>query len=215
MDQPASNIANRMMSFIHDIPLSVLESEKFTNEQITKIRNGGPEHESKQLLINETQFNGIVDLSRFIQNCIANHRTQIFFIDDLQKLFPRLSHLQDSELAIANIMRQLRMLCKQHNICIFLAVQVTSSNKQTFSKTDNLKAFDTLPSIEAEADKLLFILDKEPLTFNISDSNIEKPIEIQMTKNRSGACVTIDAIHDLYYKRVVEEDDEISWDINY
>jgi replicative DNA helicase len=206
MDQSASNIANRMMSFIHDIPLSTIESEKFTKEQITKIRDGATEFESNRLLINDTQFNGIDDLIQFIQNCIVNHRTQIFFIDYLQMLFPRMSNLQENESAIANIMRQLRILCKQHEICIILAVQVTSSKKQVLSNTDILKAFDTLPSIEAEADKLLFMLDKEPLTFNISDTGIEKPIEIQMVKNRSGACVTIDAIHDLFYKRIVDID---------
>jgi replicative DNA helicase len=210
MDHTAKNIANRSIALMNNISLNTIESEDFTSEQVKTIRKSQEKFKYRKLYINETQFNDINELSQYLKSSIANKGIQVFFIDYMQKLIPSLNNLQDNEANIATIMRQLRIICKQHNVCIFLAVQI--NKKQAPSNTEIIKAFDSLPAIETEADKLLFMLDREPLAVN--KSPIEMQIDLKMVKNRSGACVTTTIGADILKKDTSDDDDFVApWEV--
>lgn len=200
MDIPISKLSNRILSSLTGIEPDYIRDNKLNDEQHELIEKSKAEILKRLLYINDTLFNRISQLSDYIRGMATEHNIKIFFIDYLQLLNNPKHRGYNREQEINDIMREFKSLCKELNITIILASQLSRNvEMRGGDKQPQLSDLRESGSIEQIADKIIFIyrIEYYMLHLGLSDE-LRGTTDLILAKNRNGSVGEIKLKHNLH-----------------
>ena len=200
MDIPSNILSNRILSSLTGIQPDHIRDNKLNEEELNLIENSKAEILKRLLYINDTLFSNLMQMSDYIRDMATENNIKIFFLDYLQLLNNPRHRGSNREQEINDIMRELKGLCKELNITILLASQLSRNvEMRGGDKQPQLSDLRESGSIEQAADKVILIYRYEyyKLYFDLNDE-IRSTMNITVAKNRNGSVGEIILKHNLY-----------------
>ena len=200
MDIPSNILSNRILSSLTGIQPDHIRDNKLNEEELNLIENSKAEILKRLLYINDTLFSNLMQMSDYIRDMATENNIKIFFLDYLQLLNNPRHRGTNREQEINDIMRELKGLCKELNITILLASQLSRNvEMRGGDKQPQLSDLRESGSIEQAADKVILIYRYEyyKLYFDLNDE-IRSTMNITVAKNRNGSVGEIILKHNLY-----------------
>ncbi len=200
MDIPSNILSNRILSSMTGIQPDHIRDNKLNEEELNLIENSKAEILKRLLYINDTLFSNLMQMSDYIRDMATENNIKIFFLDYLQLLNNPRHRGTNREQEINDIMRELKGLCKELNITILLASQLSRNvEMRGGDKQPQLSDLRESGSIEQAADKVILIYRYEyyKLYFDLNDE-IRSTMNITVAKNRNGSVGEIILKHNLY-----------------
>jgi replicative DNA helicase len=200
MDIPSNILSNRILSSLTGIQPDHIRDNKLNEEELNLIENSKAEILKRLLYINDTLFSNLMQMSDYIRGMATENNIKIFFLDYLQLLNNPRHRGSNREQEINDIMRELKGLCKELNITILLASQLSRNvEMRGGDKQPQLSDLRESGSIEQAADKVILIYRYEyyKVYFDLNDE-IRSTMNITVAKNRNGSVGEIILKHNLY-----------------
>lgn len=172
------SIIERLVSMNTGIPNYIIQSGKYTVEELVEIKKF-VDKISEKILINDKN-NVLEDIINIIIRQKLQYNIKNFVIDYLQLLSTEKKGYNKNE-EIGYITRSLAIVAKKYDVNIFLLSQLNRNIEHRENKTPTLADLRDSGSIEADANKILFLYCK--------DKNYDKQdwdIDVLIAKNRNG-----------------------------
>jgi replicative DNA helicase len=184
IDCSISNITNRFLANETGISYIQIEQNRLNETQINKLAQAKKQFSQKKLYLTNNSVLSWFQIKKYYQELVEYNGIEIIIIDYLQLLNDKGYRHREQE--IASIMRHLKSLAKELNVCIFVASQISRAvETRGGDRRPYLSDLRESGAIEEFADKVLFIYRPEyyGLTINeYGESNINR-VEIIVAKN--------------------------------
>ena len=200
MDISSNILSNRILSSLTGIQPDHIRDNKLNEEELNLIENSKAEILKRLLYINDTLFSNLMQMSDYIRDMATENNIKIFFLDYLQLLNNPRHKGYNREQEINDIMRELKGLCKELNITILLASQLSRNvEMRGGDKRPQLSDLRDSGSIEQAADKVIFIYRHEyyMLQDGLTDE-LRSTMDLILAKNRNGSVGEITLKHNLF-----------------
>ena len=201
---------------ISDLSLRFLANESGVSynqnkerSSIFKVKNN---FKNKKIHLVDSPVNSLFQFKQYLKNQIIKLNIEVVFIDYLQLLSDKNYRIREQE--ISSIMKNLKSLAKELNVCFILASQLSRSVElRGGDKRPILSDLRESGSIEEFSDKVLFIYRPEYYQLTIDEhgeSTLNKG-ELIVAKNNTGMTQIINIERDAKFTRFYIKDN-LSWD---
>lgn len=201
---------------ISDLSLRFLANESGVSynqnkerSSIFKVKNN---FKNKKIHLVDSPVNSLFQFKQYLKNQIIKLNIEVVFIDYLQLFSDKNYRIREQE--ISSIMKNLKSLAKELNVCFILASQLSRSVElRGGDKRPILSDLRESGSIEEFSDKVLFIYRPEYYQLTIDEhgeSTLNKG-ELIVAKNNTGMTQIINIERDAKFTRFYIKDN-LSWD---
>jgi replicative DNA helicase len=184
IDCSIANITNRFLANETGIAYLEIEQNRLNENQVVKLKHAKEQFSQKKLYLTNNSVLSWYQIKKYYQELVEYNGIEIIIIDYLQLLNDKGHRNREHE--VASIMRHLKAIAKELNVCVLVASQISRSvETRGGEKRPFLSDLRESGSIEEFADKVLFIYRPEyyGLTVNeYGESNTNK-VEIIVAKN--------------------------------
>ncbi len=176
---------------------------------IFKVKNN---FKNKKIHLVDSPVNSLFQFKQYLKNQIIKLNIEVVFIDYLQLLSDKNYRIREQE--ISSIMKNLKSLAKELNVCFILASQLSRSVElRGGDKRPILSDLRESGSIEEYSDKVIFIYRPEyyQLTMDEHGESTLNKGELIVAKNNTGMTQIINIERDAEFTRFYVKEN-LSWD---
>lgn len=192
-DLSCYSLINRYIAITAGIPTNRLERNDIKEDEKNLLKNVQQNLNGLSLFIRE---DGNISLSLFKAICekeIAEKKIKVIVIDYLQMMKTH-RFKNNRDLEISMIMRELKTIAKEQNVCILISSQLSRSvETRGGDKRPYLSDLRESGSIEQDADKVIFVY--RPEYYGLIEDEFGMPtdgiMELIVAKNRTGMLDTV------------------------
>jgi replicative DNA helicase len=206
LEMPAREIAQRLISSISGISMTDLNAgipvkketnKNFIKEEIivdkwTKIWETGDLLQNKGIYIDDSSMNTPADIRSKCLRLKAKHGLDLIIVDYLQLMSLSGKKIENRQVEIAEISRNLKIIAKELDVPILALSQLSreaAKRNVNEGKEPVLSDLRESGAIEQDADMVIFIYKKS----DIEQTNSDEPVDVELivAKNRNGATFRI------------------------
>lgn len=190
-----------------------LNNQNKEQSSIFEVKNN---FKNKKIHLVDSPVNSLFQFKQYLKDQIIKLNIEVVFIDYLQLLSDKNYRIREQE--ISSIMKNLKLLAKELNVCFILASQLSRSVElRGGDKRPILSDLRESGSIEEYSDKVLFIYRPEyyQLTMNEHGDSTINQVELIVAKNNRAITQIIDFERDSEFTRFYLKDNysgNLSWD---
>lgn len=188
LDASSFQISNLFIASLTKIYTGKLITNKLTEDEKYTLKKIDLNQFKDRIFINEVSNNSITALKQNCVQMVEEHNVQIVFIDYIQ-LLSNLRYKSNRENEISSIIRELKNLARELNICIVVASQLSRAvEHRGGDKRPILSDLRESGSLEQDADKVIFLYRPEYYGFTedeYGNSNRQR-LELIVEKNKFG-----------------------------
>lgn len=182
------HLTQRFMSAVSGLSVNQIIYGQLSAEQRSKLSKDALQLSSHQILLNETAHSSIDEFKTLCKQHVEADQVGVVMIDYLQLLSERKTR-QNRDTELAFIMRELKNLAKDLQICIVASSQLSRSlETRGGDRKPFMSDLRESGAIEQDADKVLFIYRPEYYGFMQDEygNSTQGLVELIMAKNRTG-----------------------------
>jgi Replicative DNA helicase len=216
-DLSAFLLTCRFLSLATEIPGRNLLRHNLDEDQKTRLSAVEEYFNARKLFISGDCIHSVEALKALSQKYIRERGMKVIVIDYLQMLNSQNRyHRGNRETEVSHIMRELKAIAKECNMCVIVSSQLSRSvESRCGSKRPQLSDLRESGAIEQDADKVLFIHRPEYYGFTMDENNmpVTGVAEIIVAKNRTGPTDTIRLLRDSEFTKFRDYEED-SADLN-
>lgn len=182
MEQKDTQLITKLLSQETNIDNRRIDSGNLNNFELKEVYDKMDKLKDLKLSVDERAGLGIAEIESAIIKAKQTTGLDVVCIDYLQ--YMDLGKFEDENRAFTRIVKQLKNLTKQYQICIILLSQLSRACETRVDKRPIMSDLRSSGSIEQEADKILLLY--RDVYYN-PDCEHKDILEINLAKNRNGA----------------------------
>lgn len=182
MEQKDTQLITKLLSQETNIDNRRIDSGNLASSEVTEVYNKMDKLKDLKLSVDERAGIGISEIESAIIKAKQTTGLDVVCIDYLQ--YMDLGKSDDENRAFTRIVKQLKNLTKQYNICIILLSQLSRACEARTDKRPMMSDLRSSGSIEQEADKVLLLYRDVYYNPQTEHKDI---LEVNLAKNRNGA----------------------------
>lgn len=191
-------LTSRFISSLSGIAVHKILQHELTYEQKTNLTSIAKEFSKHKILVNDSCNSSFATIKSICQKQIQESGVKVIMVDYLQMMSSN-KYLNNRELEISYISRELKNIAKDLNVCVIASSQLSRAvESRIVSKRPKLSDLRESGAIEQDADKVIFIYRPEYYGLECDeDGNSTAGLtELILAKNRNGSLGTVRLLHD-------------------
>lgn len=212
----AQHLTRRFCSSISNISIHQMLHNELNEAEKEKLTSVTSQIEAHHIFINESGHQSVSALKTICREHVKEHGVKVVFIDYLQIMSsPKFRNNRETE--ISYIVRELKNLAKELNICIIISSQLSRAVESRYStKIPQLSDLRDSGAIEQDADKVIFIYRPEFYNIPFDDKSLSNAgiTQLIVAKNKNGTLGMIQLMRDadhINFHNFVESKEEFSF----
>lgn len=188
-DLSARILTHRFISCLSGIPVNKLLQQELNEDEKSALRNLENTLANHQIFINESGSNSTTALKTLCLKHISENGIKVIVIDYLQ-LMSSNKYSNNRETEISYIIRELKQLAKEFNVCVIVASQLSRAmESRGNNRLPILSDLRESGAIEQIADQVIFMYRPEYYNLHIDESgnSTANITELIVAKNKNGA----------------------------
>ena len=191
-------LTSRFIASLSGIAVHKILQHELTYDQKSNLTSIAKEFSKHKIFVNDSCNNSFSTVKSICKKQIKENGVKVIMVDYLQMMSSN-KYLNNRELEISYISRELKNIAKDLNVCVIASSQLSRAvESRVVSKRPKLSDLRESGAIEQDADKVIFIYRPEyyGLECDEEENSTAGLTELILAKNRNGSLGTVRLLHD-------------------